>query len=199
MKLTGYETYCLYLAIKRHFTSSYDYFKYNGKLKTSMSSFESRRDRFQFERLSKRYSSEEMRDFFVANFIKDNKWVGDLLTEDAHSTFQAYVKRRQSFSYVFETELTRIFQLVENPRDVFDSKNGYSILITEYSAGNIGIDTLSVIEHFFAFSKKFNKDYGDDDIIWAPIHQLIYKIYPFISFDSIKFKQIIKQTIEGVQ
>jgi hypothetical protein len=50
----GFTAYSEYLAIKRHFTTKYDYFKYNGKVNVSKESFESRRDAYQFQRLSKK-------------------------------------------------------------------------------------------------------------------------------------------------
>lgn len=42
-----------------HFSTSYDYFKYNGKTRVSESSFIGRKDKYFFERLAKRCSSEE--------------------------------------------------------------------------------------------------------------------------------------------
>ena len=41
----GINAYKTYLAIKQHFTSNYDYKKYNGKVKATEESFLKRRDR----------------------------------------------------------------------------------------------------------------------------------------------------------
>ena len=44
--MNAHETYQKYMALKRHFTSDYDIFKYNGKVKnTEHSRFEVRRDK----------------------------------------------------------------------------------------------------------------------------------------------------------
>ena len=44
--MNAHETYQKYMALKRHFTSDYDIFKYNGKVKnTEHSGFEVRRDK----------------------------------------------------------------------------------------------------------------------------------------------------------
>ena len=44
----AFEVYICYLAMKRHFTSSYDYFKYNGKVNARVDAFENRKDKFFF-------------------------------------------------------------------------------------------------------------------------------------------------------
>ena len=47
---TGYNAYIEYLAIKKHFTSSYNYHKYNGKVNASFETFVQRRDAFFFQK-----------------------------------------------------------------------------------------------------------------------------------------------------
>ena len=86
MRLSAYETYCLYLAIKSHFTTqSYDYHKYQGKVKASKESFDIRKDRFLFQKLSRKYSNDQMNDFLISNCIKGKKWVGEFLDDDAEN------------------------------------------------------------------------------------------------------------------
>ena len=104
--LTGYETFCLYLALKNHFTrDSYDFFKYHGKTHATKESFINRRDRFQFQRLSRKYNADQMKDFLVANFLHDDRiWVGQLLEEDAEDRYNEYVKRNQSLTYSFKND-----------------------------------------------------------------------------------------------
>ena len=50
----AYEAFTTSMALKRHFTSDYDMFKYQGKLSnTDYNKFETRRDKYQFHKLSK--------------------------------------------------------------------------------------------------------------------------------------------------
>ena len=52
--MSPFEAYKLYTAIKNHFTTeSYDYFKYNGKVRASEHTFETRKDKYMFYKLSK--------------------------------------------------------------------------------------------------------------------------------------------------
>ena len=60
-----------YMALKRHFTSDYDMFKYNGKLNnTGFNNFETRRDKYQFQKLSKLKNPEQ---FMLANILLGNE------------------------------------------------------------------------------------------------------------------------------
>ena len=51
----GFDAYKTYLALKRHFTSDYDYFKYNGKVRAGVESFLKRNDKFFFRKLITSY------------------------------------------------------------------------------------------------------------------------------------------------
>jgi len=76
---TGFAAYALWNALKLHFTSdSYDYFKYNGKTNVSKSTFSTNKSKYHFYKLSRKYNLEELKDFYVANFIQGKgDWVGD--------------------------------------------------------------------------------------------------------------------------
>ena len=83
MSYPGFNAYKIYLALKSHFTSDYDYFKYHGKMRVKEESFLKRRDKFFFEKIERRYKK-ELVPFFVSNLIKeDNAWSGSLATDQA--------------------------------------------------------------------------------------------------------------------
>lgn len=49
--MAPFEVYVNYLALKSHFSSpKYDYFKYNKKVRASLTSFNKRKDRYFFEK-----------------------------------------------------------------------------------------------------------------------------------------------------
>ena len=53
MIVTPFEVYQNYLSLKSHFTNpKYDYFKYNKKVRATITSFNRRKDRYFFERTS---------------------------------------------------------------------------------------------------------------------------------------------------
>ena len=73
--ISGYEAFGLYQSLKLHFTTdSYDYFKYNGKTKVTVTAFENRKDKYHFYKLSRKYTNkEDLINFIVANLIEDEK------------------------------------------------------------------------------------------------------------------------------
>lgn len=195
MKLTPYQTYCLYLAIKNHFTQKkYDYFKYSGKTNAKPEAFEIRKDKYYFGRLSKKYSEEELLHFLVANFIQGKKWIGDLLEDDAHDTYMRYLKRKQAFTYHFTNELTALLSTVDDPRDLFIcSSSSYPKIISEYLAGTISLETMAVLNTFICFFDKFDEKLDKDDIIWSSVRLLTIKLYPFLEYDKKRIKDVLKK------
>ena len=67
---TGFAAFAMYNSFKLHFTStSYDYFKYNGKTNVTKENFMRRKDRYSFYKLSRKYSIAELKEYLVANFV----------------------------------------------------------------------------------------------------------------------------------
>ena len=101
--ITGYEAFGLYQALKLHFTTeTYDYFKYHGKTSVSITSFENRKDKYHFYKLSRKYTNkEDLINFIVANFIEDERsWVGTLLQEEADMNFRKRQKILLNFCLI---------------------------------------------------------------------------------------------------
>ena len=88
-KVEPFEVYQKYLSLKQHFgKKDYDYFKFNGKVRASVSSFEKRKDKHHFIRISKIYKDEEITKFFVSNFVKSSElWVGNLTAPEGRENY----------------------------------------------------------------------------------------------------------------
>jgi hypothetical protein len=84
MTVTPFETYQHYLSLKNHFTNpKYDFFKYGARTRASMTSFNKRKDKYWFEKTSRKYSDKEVVDFLVSNFTAtdnpQNLWIGEII------------------------------------------------------------------------------------------------------------------------
>ena len=98
----GYQAYQIYQSLKLHFTSNYDAVKYNYKTAVKQSSFEKRKDRYFFEKLSRRFSRDELIQYFTANLIENsNSWIGDMSDE----VYGAYVARYDKLTYMFDQDM----------------------------------------------------------------------------------------------
>ena len=195
--ITAYETFQLYNALKLHFTGSYDFFKYNGKSNISVDSFEKRKDKYHFYKLSRKYTNkEEMKNFLIANFVdNDQLWVGDLLGEGAHQNYLRRQKAIQSISYVFENDIKNIFEGVEDKNALMRCKEGdYPPILLKYLRREIQIETLCVLNKIINCI-----DVWDDCIIetirWPGIKRKIMKYQPFVSFDEVRLKLKLKEIL----
>lgn len=196
MRLSAYDTFCLYLALKNHFSRwSYDYFKYNGKTSVTKDAFMIRKDRFQFQKLSRMYDESEIRDFLIANFLHDEKvWVGSLLEDEAKDRYHNYLKRKQSLSYTFENELNNLTNTVNDDiKALFKTENnGYLPVVSGYYQHRAGIETLALLDYFVGYFDKYDKIFHDD-YLWSKLRMKCKKLLPFLTFDKEKIKNIIKE------
>ena len=106
----SFEVYQKYLSLKQHFNKvDYDYFKFNGKVRANANSFENRKDKHHFVRLSKIYKEEDLTKFFVSNFIKSSDlWIGNLTSPEGRENYISWKSKIQSLPYVFENEVDEI-------------------------------------------------------------------------------------------
>lgn len=185
--MSAFEAYRMFLAVKQHFTlPKYDYFQYNGKVKASESSFERRPDRFHFAKLAKR---KDLLNFLVSNFLEKTSWVGDLLSPEAETVYNEWLKRTQSLSYIFENELK---QLEGNFIKAFLVKNGQAPeIINLYRQKKISIETIVILNdllHFFPYWDKMIID----TIVYPSFRDKCLKYRPFLHYDKDKIKNIVR-------
>ena len=197
MKLDAYQTYCLFMAIKNHFTQkNYSFFKYKGKVRISKDKFMMNKDRFKYSRLSKKYDAIEMQDFILANILSGRKWIGEFMEDDAEQTYINYIKRSQSFTYTFKNDMDKIFSSISSPTKIFKEKNStYPVLLELHMANDVNIESLCVLNSFIPFIHIFDKKLGEDDFIWSTIRNMIVKLTPFLTYDREKCKKILKDHI----
>jgi hypothetical protein len=193
---SGYGAYLLFLALRTHFNNTkYDFFQMHGRLRASKNSFEKRRDKFFFSKLAKVYNCEELRDFYVANLLKDKHYVTELLDDEAQKNYNEYIRRRQSLTYIFTNELSRVFLYdVMSPFKLIDGQ--YPYIVALYLQNIVSPETMAILDDFILYSNKFNKYLGTNDPIWSKVALKIHKYKPFIKYDKDKFKHILKEKID---
>ncbi len=192
----GFEAYEMYHGLKLHFTSNYDYVKYNGKTNVNKNQFMLRKDKFQFYKLSRKYKRDELFGFYVANMLVNPKiWVGELLTEDADSEYKVWQKTQQSISYVFEQDIHSLFDSVNNPEELLKVVDGqYPLLYTLYTQGKSTKETLIILNDILNFMPMWVKKV-DDDIIFPEFIKSCEKYKPFLNYDKVKLKNLLKDKL----
>lgn len=194
--MTPYEVYVKYLSLKKHFSSQkYDYFKYQGKTRASVSSFNKRTDRYFFEKTSRKYNDKQIIEFFVSNFIAaDNPqslWIGEIINS-GEKTHLEWTKRQQSLTYLFREQSAALFSRNEL-KDVFDCSKGHPILLKSFLRGEISLENMVIYERVFSFLKNFDKKLLDP--VWEIVSLKIKKYSPFIHIDVFSYKKILRDVI----
>jgi hypothetical protein len=191
-----YDAYREYLALKNHFTKdSYDYFKYNKKVRATIQSFYKRKDRMWFEKVSRQKSDQEVTDFFVSNFVScpdpETLWIGEMIKE-GEERYKNWQKKIQSLSYLFKEESESLFE--ENKfQDVFKCSKGHPVLLKKFLSGKISLETMVIYDKIFLFGNKFDKKLKDP--VWETVSRRIKKYNPFLNIDVLNFRKILKQII----
>ena len=196
MKVTPFETYQTYLSMKSHFTNSkYDFFKYGGKSRATITSFNKRKDKYWFEKTSRKYSDEQVLDFLLANFVNadtpQNLWIGEIINS-GERTYAEWMRRKQSLTYLFREQLNEL--LLENKLDeVFNCSKGHPPLLKRYLGGEISLETLTILEKVFSFVKNFDKKL--DDPVWESVSLKLKKYIPFININVFQYKKILRELV----
>lgn len=188
---TGYGAYLLFLALRTHFDNQrYDFFKNNGKLNATKQSYEKRNDKAIFIKFAREYNTIELRDFYIANLLQDRHYIAELLDESAKDEYNSYLRRQQSLSYIYTDELGRIFD--RGLKDPFTcGDHTFPPIVLLFLRGTVSIETMVILDDFLGFTTKFDK-YYDDDVIWPKISKKISKYRPFLKYDKVKMKHILK-------
>lgn len=182
-----YEVYIKYLALKSHFSDlNYDYFKYNGKVKAWRSTFDTRKDKYFFYKLSKKKDPIE---YLVANFIGSNDfYIGNIRADESDQIYMDYKKRKESLSYIFKSDLSK---MKENFNDnIVVPNNEHPYLLRLYMRGDISLETLTLINKCVNIFDYWDKELKDD-IMWPDIKLKAVKYDPFMSVDINKYREII--------
>ena len=193
---TGFEAFALYNALKTHFTStSYDFFKYNAKTNVSKDSFMKNKAKYQFYKLSRKYSLEQLRNFFLANFIYgDSTWVGEMLGPEGDKAYSKWQKTNQSLTYVFENDIIRLVGNDAPDQMLIVNDGQHPKLLREVMSGTIAIETMVILNDIMHFFPMWNRKISDD-IIWPNWRLKCEKYAPFVTYDKVKFKNILKEIV----
>ena len=195
--MTPFETYQTYLSMKSHFTNrKYDFFKYGGKSRATMASFNKRKDKYWFEKTSRKYSDEEVLNFLLANFVStdnpQNLWIGEIINSGERN-YSQWMKRKQSLTYLFKEQSNELLSDT-NLKEVFDCSKGHPPVLKKYLGGEISLETLTILEKVFSFAKDFDKKLTDP--VWESVSLKIKKYIPFININVFQYKKILRELID---
>ena len=194
--MSPFETYQHYLSLKNHFTNpKYDFFKYGAKTRASLTSFNKRKDKYWFEKTSRKYNDKEVVDFLVSNFVAvdtpGNLWIGEIINS-GERTYQEWMRRQQSLTYLFKEQSRELF-LETKLEDALNCSKGHPPVLKKFLSGKISLETLVIYDKIFLFGKTFDKQLLDP--VWETVSLKIKKYNPFLNIDVFQFKKILRELL----
>ena len=196
MTVTPFETYKHYLSLKNHFTNpKYDFFRYGAKSRASMASFNKRKDKYWFEKTSRKYDDSEVVDFLVSNFSAadnpQNLWIGEIINS-GERTYAEWMKRQQSLSYLFKEQSNELLS-ERKLAELFNCSKGHPVILKRYLGGKISLETLVIFNKIFDFVSIMDKKL--DDPVWETVSLKIKKYNPFINIDVFQYKKVLRSIV----
>ncbi len=195
-KVTPFETYQTYLSMKSHFTNSkYDFFKYGGKSRATVTSFNKRKDKYWFEKTSRKYSDQEITDFLLANFVTtdtpQNLWIGEIINSGERN-YADWMRRQQSLTYLFK-EQSRELLSEKKLEEIFNCSKGHPLILKKYLGGSINLETFAIFEKIFSFGKNFDNKLKDP--VWESVSLKLKKYLPFLNINVFQYKKFLRELI----
>ncbi len=203
--MNGFEVYKIYLAIKLHFTSknqSYDYHKHGGRTTARIETFTKRRDRYFFHKLSRTYSSNNIVDYFISNFVNNtNLWIGDIIGRSGDENYKLWSKKLEALHYYYEQDIEYILSKITKKLsfdDLFTSKDGQHPPILKYFLSKkINFETFLILDDILKFSKRLNKDITEK-VLWPKLYDRMIRYQPFLKYNITKYKMTLKKKIKDI-
>jgi|TARA_B110000977_G_C10874195_1_gene414841 hypothetical protein len=204
-KISDFEAYKIYIAMKSHFQGDYDYKVYGGKTSVKIDSFEKRNDKLTFSELAKRFDKKGLEEFLLATFLNvtssgnlalarnEFMWTGNLLDDDTYEAFTSWKKRVQSISYLFKNDTTNLLEsAIEEElsfNQILKSVDGeYPLIMRLERRGEISLETLVIFDKIFGFLDRVKIN---DTTYWPLYKKKCQKYSAFLDINNEYYKSTL--------
>jgi T4 gene Gp59 loader of gp41 DNA helicase len=183
--MSAFSAYKSYLALRRHFNEDgYDYFRFNGKTNASQTSFEKRKDQFQFAKLAKLPDPAER---VLASMSRGLSWIGAIVGTEGEEAHRDWKRVNQSLSYVFSKEL---LELDPSFNENFEARGGKSPrLMSLFYSKRVSIETVVVTAELSGCMPFWQELVPEQSVVFADFEKLVRKYSPFVKFDREQMRE----------
>jgi hypothetical protein len=193
-RVSPFEAWRIGIALRLHFAEGgYDALKFNFKVPQTQRSFETRRDRYFYEKVAKSYPKKQACiEFFLANMLAGKTWIGDMTGE----IYALWQNRMQSLSYSFKSELSDCKQYCDQRGLSFDDLFSYAgelpPIYKLYFSQKVSLETLCALDVLCNYCAHINKNVSDPMGILQETSRIVVGYKPFLlpKIDKQKYKEI---------
>jgi len=183
----GFDIYIRYLALKKHFSSDYDYHKYNGKVRAKIDTFRTRNDAYFFSKLG---AKDHWFDLLLSNILRNpNVWIRKILDNEGEEIYLDWKKKIDSLGHVFKTDLNQLKEDWSDNFIVYDGQHPY--LMRLYIERKISLETFTILVHYANIFEYWDHKILDK-IVSCDIIRIARKYKPFLAYDEKRFKTYVK-------
>lgn len=191
------EAYQEYCAIKAHFERpSYDYFKYNGKVRAG--NYEKRNDKHVFFRLSRAFNKVTLQEYLLANQLADQRYVMNFTKENWLEWKKKIVRLHDVYTKDLEVIVALMKERNLTAKEVFKVNSGeHPIFFRLLLGGFIQIETFVIMNMVASFISVYDSKM-EDDPTWNQWSLKVKKYSPFLvkKLDSSwNFKELTKRIL----
>ena len=201
--MNSFDAYKQFLAIKMHFNSdTYDYFKYNGSTRASLKSFEKRKDKYFFQKLSDKYDDKNLKSYLVSNFFEEDVWIGNLFNEKCYKRYMSMKARHEKIKHLFQEDIDQLLLLLEQNNLELKSlftvpKTGHPLLLKYYLSRKISVETFLIFNEMFDFFTLWDTKI-QDTVIWPEVKKKCLKLSPFLDIITNNKKKFVEITASKI-
>lgn len=200
MQISPKSVYQLYIMTKRHFSGTYDCIKYNWKIRVSDSAFANRRDKYFFDRLSKKYNLGELYRIFICNLIANpDAWVGEISGADALQFYRDQMGKIDRASYLYKEDLENLIYFCKNKdikfSQLFECSKGQPIIFKLLQQEAINTETFILLDTVLKFTNTMDSSLADD-IVWIEYRKRVNGYKNLLNINAEKAKSIMIETFK---
>lgn len=189
--MTPFEAFQTYIALKQHFTSNYDYFKYHGKVSATENAFHRRKDSLFFGKIA---LHNDPFGFLLCQVSNDPKvYIRDIAyKKHAQERYERWHEEFTNPLISYEKELKALA-----PRWKQVKKGQHPFALKAYLSGELSLQSFCI---FLSLNDQLDK-YNEvlkDDIVWKDVGFMVRKYLPFMKYDKTKAKQITREVFCGI-
>lgn len=155
-RLIPFEVWKSHRAVKLHLTTDYDGYLYNFSVSGNIQSFEKRKDKYNYDKISREYvTKDKIIQYIYANLLHDpSLWIGKFSKEN----YLKLVYSLESIEYVLQQDILKLSKIKSSLSEILFSKESIPVIVTELLGSRISFTTGICLDTYTQFTKYMNYD-----------------------------------------